>query len=73
MWQVKGYIVHIGHYPDTAKYLIYDDYEQDIRWTSVSNDAWVFQTKDYCEFICDKFGIKEYSIRVVVITDMELK
>jgi hypothetical protein len=73
MWIPKGYIVHTGNYPDTTEYLIYDDYEDKIRWTEDSNNAVIFKTLDYCAFICEKFGIKDYSVRIVVMSDMAMK
>ena len=72
MWKIQGYIVHRGHYPDTAEYLQYDSYEMETTWTSESNDATIFPTKDYAEWRCKEFGITDYSIRMVIMTDIEI-
>ena len=72
MWTIRGFIVHKGHYPDTAEYLIYNDYEREVTWTDDSNQATIFDTKDYIKWLCKEFGITEYLIRMVIMSDIEV-
>ena len=70
MWIPKGYIAHIGEYPVMAQYLIYDEYNGEIIWTNDTNKAFVFSTKERLVEICKRFNIKDYHIRIVIMTDM---
>lgn len=73
MWKNYGFIAHRGHYPESAEYLVYNDFKGEVTWTSESNDAFISQTRHFIKWLCAEFGIKDYSIRMVVLTDTEFK
>ena len=72
MWKVQGYIVYTGEYPIDAKYMIYDQVNEELMWVDDSNNATVFSTVKYAEYILSRFkdiDMTQINFRTIVTTD----
>lgn len=72
MWKLRGYIAYAGVYPISAKYLIYDQYNEELIWVDDSNNAEIFSSVGYIKEVLSRFpeiNMNDINFRTVIMTD----
>jgi hypothetical protein len=69
MWKPSGYILYKGHYPISAKYLVYNENTNKISWSVESNDATIFPEMEDIKEVFPECNNREYKFRICIMTD----
>ena len=72
----SGYIIYKGEYGTNAKFMDYNEYEQEVTWVDDSNDAFIFVMKPSNHYIktlkqYDTEEDAEYKFRRVIRVDVD--